>query len=54
MTDFEVDVKIKVVDVKVSVRMKLKSLELDLPKGSYEFSKLKKFCRSKNRGPVET
>ena len=47
MTLFEVDVKIKVIDMEVSVLTKLKSLELDLPRGSYEFLNLREFCRSK-------
>ena len=49
MTYFEIDVKIKVVDMKVSVPMNLKSLELDPPRGSYEFLKPRGFCRSRNQ-----
>ena len=54
MTFLDVDVKIEVIDMKVRVPKKLKSLELDLPRGSYEFSKLRKFCRSKNQGSAVT
>ena len=38
--------------MKVSGPTKLESLELDLPRGSYEFSKLRIFCRSKNQQPT--
>ena len=33
--------------MKISDLKKLKSLELDLPRGSYEFLNLREFCRSK-------
>ena len=54
MTYLVDDVKIKVIDMKVSVPTKLKSLELDLPRGRYKFSKLIVFYRSRNQNSIAT
>ena len=54
MIYFVVGVKIKVIGMKVSVPKKLESLELDLPRESYEFSKLNVFCRSRYQNSVAT
>ena len=54
MIDFGIDVKIKVIDMEVSVPKKLESLELDLPRGSYEFLNSQEICRSGNRESAAT
>ena len=54
MIYFVVGVKSKVKGMKVSVPKKLESLELDIPRGRYEFSKLNVFCRSRYQNSAAT